>query len=162
MIEVRRTGTDTSSVGSNSPSKIAALKLKKREIEKLQQLRLKQEEQEQTEWEAKEKQYQKELEQLRLKQEEPEHLEQLRLGHKERERTEIEEDNKIGIVSDIKKHSPFVSVYENGKSFELDPQVAILDRNNPSVVHHIVGTIFQQIGVFDRDNPKVKDANPLN
>ena len=35
MIEIRQTGNDASSIGLNSPSKIAALKLKKREMEKL-------------------------------------------------------------------------------------------------------------------------------
>ena len=45
------------------------------------------------------------------------------------------------------------SSYNNGKSFESDPQVSVFDRDNPTFVRGIVGTILQQIGVFDRDNP---------
>ena len=110
------------------------------ESKRLKQLRLEHKEQERTAWDAKEKQYQKEIEQLRLK-------------HKEWEQTEIEEDNKIGIVSDIKKHCPFVLVYNIGKSFESDLHMSVFDRDNPTFVHGIVDTMLQRIGVFDCDNP---------
>ena len=125
---------------------------------------------------------------MRLEQEESERTELEETG----KRDHAKKQEEIGIVSDIdkgneskyhtntidllknrklefenqsekmKKSSPRVLVCDNGQSFELDHQVAILDRDNPGIFHGIVGAILQQIGVLDRDNPKVKDTDPLN
>ena len=61
----------------------------------------------------------------------------------------------------MKELSHGVLIYNNGKSFKSDQQVAVLDCNNQCFFHGIIDTILKSIGDFDQDNPAANNTKPL-
>ena len=142
------------------------------ERECLKRLRLKQVDlEEKAQWEKEEFKCIKQLRLKKVKQEKEEldHIEQLCLEQEERERTELEGDDKIGIMSDIKKHSPFVPACDNSKSFEPSfvNQMFVFDSDNPYLKKDDTESIFDCLlhlkkheeSPFDQDNPRCFDLS---